>query len=148
MERQSKDYLCYCGLYCKLCTLITITPQKARELHENLERDGWENFGEFTYEGFKDFWNVLQSMSKLDKTSPLCRGGCGDPECKIRFCAKEKGVDVCAQCDEYPCDLVRDFDKQYHIIIKNNDRIREIGLDAWMREMDELAARGLTYRDL
>ncbi len=145
MERASKDYLCYCGLYCRQCSLLTVTPQTARKLYEIMKRDGWEFFGEYEFKGFKEFWDVLQAVSKLNETSPLCRGGCGDPECKIRICAKEKGVDVCALCDEYPCDLIRGFDKKYHVLIKNNDRIREIGLNAWLDEMDAFADNGKTF---
>ncbi len=148
MSRTSRDYLCYCGLNCRLCTIVTTIPQDATRLYETLVKSGVNQYGEEMYEGFKEFWAVLQKMSQLAETCSLCQGDCGDPDCKICFCAREKGVEVCALCDEYPCDLIREFDEKYRHITKNNDRIREIGLDAWLVEMDELAASGVTFSDL
>ncbi len=148
MERSSIDYLCYCGLYCRSCTLITKTPQTASKLRDILKADGWEGYGEYVYAGFGVFWDILQKMSNLAETSSLCRGGCGDPECKIRECAQGKGIDVCALCEQYPCELVSEFDKKYKVIRRNNDRIREIGLDAWFSEMDQRAEQGEVFQDM
>jgi hypothetical protein len=30
-----------------------------------------------------------------------------DKQCKARPCAREKGLESCAQCDEFPCEKVR-----------------------------------------
>jgi hypothetical protein len=30
-----------------------------------------------------------------------------DKQCKARPCAREKGLESCAQCDDFPCDKVR-----------------------------------------
>jgi hypothetical protein len=32
-------------------------------------------------------------------------------ECKIRACAKERGVVNCAACDDYSCDILAEFHK-------------------------------------
>lgn len=53
--RESKDYLCYCGLYCKMCSIINGLPQAARSLHQIMQEDGWEGFGSFMYPEFGDF---------------------------------------------------------------------------------------------
>ncbi len=148
MKRSSRDYLCYCGLNCKICTIVTTIPQDATRLRNTLVKNGMDVFGQEIYEGFSEFWDVLKKMSELAETCTLCQGTCGDPDCKIRVCAREKGVEVCALCDEYPCDLIREYDKKYHVLIRYNDRIREIGLDPWLAEMEELAARGITFFDL
>lgn len=29
-----------------------------------------------------------------------------DPECEIRQCALDRGVETCAECSEYPCDAL------------------------------------------
>ena len=34
---------------------------------------------------------------------PGCRNGGGDPDCPLRKCASERGLDGCWQCDEFPC---------------------------------------------
>jgi hypothetical protein len=38
-----------------------------------------------------------------------CRsdGKIADHECKARHCAREKGIESCAFCDEFPCDKMR-----------------------------------------
>ena len=146
--RESKDYLCYCGLYCKMCSIINGLPQAARSLHQIMQEDGWEGFGSFMYPEFGDFWKVLAELKEMDNTSPLCIGGCGNPACEIRICAQAKGLDICAFCDEYPCVKLRAFTDAYPFILKNNERIREIGISAWLVEQDELVARGVTHKSL
>ncbi len=147
-ERKPLDYLCYCGLYCKLCSAIAITPKLADSLKKSMQEDGWEHYGSYVYEEFKAFWEVLQKMSQVDKTSTLCRGDCGDPDCKIRICARSKQIDVCAFCDEFPCPVLEKFAGGYQVVLTNNYRIREVGLDKWLQEQEALVAKGLTHRDL
>ncbi|MCD4829437.1 MAG: DUF3795 domain-containing protein [Candidatus Cloacimonetes bacterium] len=143
----NKAYVCYCGLYCKLCPIIAAIPPQARALFATMEKSGYGEWGEYAHEGFKRFWTILQKLAKQDETCTLCQGECGNPECKIRVCARERGVLVCAFCDDYPCTLVDEFAKIYAEAPVNNDRIREIGLDAWIVEQEELVAQGRYYWD-
>ena len=144
---QPKNYVCYCGLYCKLCTIVGAIPKQARALHHTMKRSGWEMWGSQVHKEFDDFWKVLQNLAQLDETCPLCEGGCGDPTCQIRGCAQEKGVRVCAQCSEFPCPLTDELSKRYDEIAINNARIREVGLEAWIAEQEALAAAGRYYGD-
>lgn len=34
-------------------------------------------------------------------------------QCKIRNCCKERKIDWCSQCDEFPCSIRRRLDKNY-----------------------------------
>lgn len=147
-ERSSRDYLCYCGLYCKMCSIVATIPRKAGTLLEQLKGDGWEFFGKELYPDFPAFWDILGKMAVMDKTTRLCVGGCGDPNCGIRACAIAKGLQVCAQCEEFPCLRLRDFTRRYPFVLKNNERIREIGLEAWLAEQDDLVAQGVTNEQL
>jgi hypothetical protein len=113
-----------------------------------MQSDGWEYYGEEVYPEFQAFWKVLNDLGEMDQTSPLCIGGCGDPTCQIRVCAREKGLRVCAECTEFPCQLLTDFTRRYPFLVENGMRIREIGIDAWLAEQDELAARGITNKIL
>lgn len=148
MEKSSNDYLAYCGLYCKMCSLIATLPKQAGTLYDTMEEDGWEYYGAEVFPQFEDFWKVLKSLKEEDKTSPLCKGGCGDPDCAIRVCAKAKGYAVCAECAEFPCKVLSDFTRRYPFVLKNNERIREIGLEAWLEEQDELVEKGITNKIL
>ncbi len=147
-QRQPKDYLCYCGLYCKMCSMIAITPKHAGTLLESLKEDGWENFGPYVYQGFDKFWEILNALSRTDITTTLCRGDCGNPDCEIRICARTKHLDVCALCDDYPCDKLQELSGCYPFILQNNDRIKVIGLEKWLLEQEKLVAEGLNNRIL
>ena len=140
-----KDYLCYCGLYCRRCPIVGVVPPQARALFETMNRIGYAQWGEQAIDGFGRFWEILQQLAKQDETCPLCIGGCGNPGCEIRPCAQERGVEVCGLCDDYPCDKVNAFAEQYPELIDNNNRIREIGLDAWLLEQEELVRQGKFY---
>jgi len=93
---------------------------------------------------FPTFWKFLDSLVKMDCT---CRTGGGPPDCKIRICAKEKGVDACPLCAEYPCSLIESLAKHYVTVIQDGKRLRKIGLKAWVREQEVRAKRGVVYAD-
>lgn len=147
-QRKPIDYLCYCGLYCKMCSLIAIMPNEDRALLNTMKEDGWEVFGRYEYKGFETFWAILSKLSKTDTTSLLCRGGCGDPGCQIRKCARQKKLDVCAFCEEYPCSRLQELSNAYPFVLQNNDRIKEIGLEKWLVEQEHLVAKGINHRTL
>ncbi len=141
--------IAYCGLNCRLCNLTTILPEAATKLLRIMRDDGWEHYGSQLYPEFRDFWKVLGSLAQMKESCPLCKGGCGNPECSFRICAKSKGLEICAECDEYPCQPLREFySGHYAKLAGNNERIREIGLEAWLEEQQELVERGLSFRDL
>ncbi len=141
-------FVCYCGLYCGLCNIVAVVPKEAGILLQTLRGDGWENFGRFLYPEFPEFWNVLQKLSELDKTTAGCRGGCGNPECGIRLCAQDREIEVCALCKDYPCDLIKEFAKGYPFVHELNERIRLVGLEQWIIEQKERCAQGISFREL
>jgi len=131
-----------------MCSIVNGLPQAASTLHQIIQEDGWEGFGRYVYPEFAVFWKVLAALKETDKTSSLCIGGCGNPDCQIRIFAKAKGLDVCAFCDEYPCAKLKAFTDAYPFILKINERIREIGITAWLVEQDDLVAKGVTHKSL
>lgn len=53
-----------------------------------------------------------------------CRGGVrdGNPDCKVRPCAIQKGVNTCAECDEFACEkIVKQMDAIKPIAEKHRD---------------------------
>ncbi len=146
--KEPRDYLACCGLYCKMCSLVNGMPEAGRALHTIMKDEGWESFGSYVYPEFEAFWKVLTEISVFDEISPLCQGGCGNPDCQIRICAKEKGIAACGLCADFPCSLFDDFTQQYPFIIENGYRIREIGIEAWLTEQEELVTKGITNREL
>ena len=147
MDGEELRLIGYCGLYCGLCAHRNRIPQRARLLREALHEEGWDSWYKYndsikeTFPAFRDF---LEDLVKSDCT---CRTGGGSPDCKIRTCAKERGVDVCPLCPEYPCVLIEDLAEHYVTAIQDGKRLRRIGLKAWAREQEERARRGVVYAD-
>lgn len=85
-----------------------------------------------------------------DKNCPVERikcEGCGSDglfvlsgDCAIRKCAGGRGLGSCGLCPEFPCEALNEFLKADTRIRgearKNLQRIREVGIDKWLREAD------------
>ena len=83
------------------------------------------------------------------RSCPTCREtpengrGCIE-NCPVRSCYKGKGVDFCAECDEFPCEKAKNFFMNHHPIVaedweKGSVRIREIGIVAYFEERKEIS---------
>lgn len=142
------SYVTYCGLYCGLCAHRNRIPQKAKQLQKSLHEEGMDNWYQYIPEmknTFPTFWQFLQKLINLNCT---CRTGGGPPDCKIRQCAKQKGIEICTQCKEYPCKLIQNLAEHYPTIIQDGKRLQKIGLEKWVKEQDERVKRGVVYADI
>jgi len=82
----------YCGYSCHLCAARSDDPRIRQKLV-----DGWRKiFGHENYTAE----NVRCDGCRAD-------GRLADKQCKARPCAIERGVDSCAECDDFVCDRVR-----------------------------------------
>ena len=70
-----------------------------------------------------------------------CRGPLDlhwSPDCRMMLCAKEKGLQYCFQCQDFPCTSVNEFRSDgiphHERTIANSERMKEIGLEAWIAE--------------
>jgi hypothetical protein len=87
-----EEMLGYCGYNCHLCAARSDDPEVRQKLV-----DGWRKF--FGHENYTAE-NVRCDGCRAD-------GRLADKECKARPCAREKSVESCAYCDEFPCDKLR-----------------------------------------
>jgi hypothetical protein len=81
----------YCGYSCELCAARSDDPEVRQKLV-----DGWKNiFGHEQY-------------TAENVQCDGCRAGArhADTQCQARPCAEDKGVESCAQCDEFICEKV------------------------------------------
>jgi hypothetical protein len=138
----------YCGLYCKLCSIKSRTPSQAKVLFEDMQKNGWESYGEFVLENFKPFWEALGTLAHFDETCPDCRGGCGDPDCAIRKCAVERSIDICPFCEEYPCSKFDGLASVYPNLIPDGERMKEVGVEQWIAEQEQRCKAGFCYCDI
>ena len=109
--------------------------------------EGYEHWGA-ELPGFKAFWKFLAELGDPERSCPGCRQDGGPPFCTIRKCARERGLDLCLYCDEYPCKRVLGIAKGYPTLLADGQRIKEIGLEAWIEEQGARAETGFAYVDI
>lgn len=87
----------YCGLNCAECPAFTASVNNDDELRKK------------TAEEWKSDWNPNIKPEDINclgckNTKGVFFAWCF--ECEIRKCGKEKSVETCAHCDDYPCEKV------------------------------------------
>ena len=141
-------YVAYCGLYCELCAHRNRIPQQAKQLQKSLHEEGMDDWYQYIPEmknTFPTFWQFLKKLASLNCT---CRTGGGPPDCKIRQCAKQKDIEVCPECKEYPCTLIKTLAEHYPTLIQDGKRLQKLDLEKWVKEQKERAKRGVVYADI
>ena len=140
-----KEYMCYCGLYCMNCAVKAKVEPAAKILHNEMKKAGFEDIIHFIPDG-EGFWRFLKSVSE-EGACISCREGSGNPSCKARICATEKKIEICALCEEYPCEMFKEYFKAYPILKNDNVVFREKGMDEWLKMQNERSENGFTYND-
>lgn len=141
----------YCGCYCGLCTARARVPQHATQLKDTLHQIGmdfWYKLAPPKWKfipAIKEFPNFSKFLDELTKFDCTCRTGGGPVTCKIRLCARKKGISACPFCDDYPCAIIKNYTKVHPTTIEDGKRLKEIGLEAWVKEQEERAKHGFVY---
>ncbi len=140
------DQVAYCGLYCGLCAQRNRIPKRAEALRESMCKEAWDRWGH-DIPNFKEFWSFLNDLAESESRC-RCRGGeCGPPFCAIRKCARQKSVDVCPFCDDYPCDRIQGLAKGYVTMLADGERMKRLGIGAWIEEQEARRKTGFAYVD-
>jgi len=140
-----KKYNCYCGLYCENCAVKAKIGPASEILYKEMKNAGFEEIINFIPGGEK-FWPFLKDMAEKGLCIS-CQEGGGNPGCSVRKCAKEKGLEMCAFCDDYPCKEFDPFINNYPTLKSDNDLLREKGMESWLKLQEERRASGFTYTD-
>lgn len=125
MNEPDISLLGYCGLNCAECFGYKMTISEAakalrRELRAAKLKDAWKEIpflGE--YEPFK---KSLDGLAML-RCTKACRGGGGNPWCKIRKCCQKMGLDGCWACPDF--ETCNKLTVRY---VKNIKKIKKAGL--------------------
>jgi len=119
----SDDYVydTYCGLNCGACQTLMANEQgdkqwlEAAAKQRNVEPEDLRCYG-----------------CKTEVTAVYCTN------CRMRACAREKGLEFCSECPDYPCETLSSFRNDaaphHSTIFKNLERIKEIGPEEWLEE--------------
>lgn len=152
------DYVAPCSLLCYACPSLKNGPvsECAKRLHNY-----WEGYCEFRSEylpeenrsawhsEFNAFDNTLHFLGGAScpgcrNNPPSNKGGWGCLEgCVIPTCVKERGVDFCAECDEFPCQKAKNFFATHNWTGEDwengNRRIKEVGINAYFDEKKDVS---------
>lgn len=140
------DLITYCGAYAGSCARwfgYTEFRDLVAVLTEWVDAQGYQYWlphetQEFDYSEFR---KGLEFFSREDNwlvCHRCCKGGDGNPDCEIRKCCRERELELCFDCDEFPCaktgeDLAMvEQARQYEIL----------DTPEWLRLQIERADRG------
>jgi hypothetical protein len=135
-EEEKRRYVSFCGSYCRTCDWFT--GRIRRTFQTALEMVEEYGFGKWL-EGKVDTGNLKEAL-KILANMPIDSGCKADiaenPEndrCKIRQCCFRKGLDLCNECPEFPCDLLKSNPgvMKFHCI-ENLIKIKEKGIKYWI----------------
>ncbi|MGE0076449.1 MAG: DUF3795 domain-containing protein [Bacteroidales bacterium] len=138
-----KNYACYCGLYCENCAVKVNVEPAAKVLYNEMQKLGFEGIMSFFPDG-EQFWSFLKGMT-TNGVCISCKAGSGNPACKVRLCAKERNVEMCAFCESYPCEHLQDLLDGYPLLKSDNSILRDNGWEAWGKHQDERHAKGIGF---
>jgi len=123
----------YCGLYCGACEV----QDAYRRALEGGREAAWDDlpvrFSEYIPRG-----EVRCRGCKTDDVF----GGCA--MCRMRACARERGVGFCFECGDYPCAIVREKEAAVErfvgvmphaaAIVRDLADVERMGREAWFAE--------------
>ena len=115
-----KELLSPCGLYCGVCAIRIA------------DRDNNQRFKE-----------KLAPVYGLKPEDLHCQGCMSQDEnkifvycknCPVKTCVKEKEIEGCYQCDDFPCEHIENFPIPVgkKVIMRAIPQWRELGTEAWV----------------
>jgi len=132
-----------CGLDCSRCAdyasgeIQKLSVRLVELLNGYLRVAGEKEAIKPVFTGYPQFEEVLKSFAQAAYSG--CRGNnvlC-PIECVAGICTKEKGVDFCFQCGEFPCSKKIDTQIQERWL-NFNRRMKEIGVEEFYQEQSRL----------
>jgi len=135
-EEERKRYVSFCGSYCRTCNWfsgkIRRTFQSALHM---LEEYGFRKLleGKVDIENFKEGLRILANTSIDSGCKAEIAKNPEEDIYKIRQCCSGKGLDLCCECPEFPCDLLEsNLGVVKFRCIENLKEIKEKGIEHWI----------------
>ena len=103
------EVVAYCGLVCQGCPIYWATRESNDEKRRKMRVEialqiKKQGGGEYKPQDITDCDGCKMENGRL---FPPCK------ECKIRKCARQKGFENCAHCNEYACEKLEKFFTTY-----------------------------------
>ena len=93
---------------------------------------------------FNEFLKGVEYFSK-ENSGAYCQVPCkqgGGVACKHRPCARERGVEICYACNDFPCEHFSRTLETYPEKRKEYERFKKLGFKEWIRFHAERAEKG------
>jgi len=132
VTRMKTETLGYCGARCPKCFAYRKNVSEAakalrRELRAEKLKESWKEFPFLA--DYASFKKSLDGLAML-RCSKMCRGGGGNPWCKIRRCARKRELAGCWECGE-----AGECSKLLPAYRPNLEKIRQRGLAKFLSEL-------------
>ena len=135
-EEEKNRYVSFCGSYCRTCDWFTgkirRTFQSALDMVEEYGFGKWLE-GKVDIDNFKEALEILANTSIDSGCKADIAKKPEDDRCKIRQCCFQKGFDLCSECPDFPCNLLKSNPGviKFHCI-ENLMEIKEKGIKQWI----------------
>ncbi|MFX1456821.1 MAG: DUF3795 domain-containing protein [Promethearchaeota archaeon] len=126
MSELNQALLAPCGLYCGVCAIYIA------------HRDNNLKFKERLVNVYKPISNSIDDIKCNGCLSEeIVFGYC--QSCSIKSCVKEKNIDGCFQCDDWPCKFIDGFPIPVgkKVIMRAIPQWRELGTEQWVKREEE-----------
>lgn len=131
----------FCGIYCGNCDMgngsIVNTAKNLEKFAKDYEFEKWYQMipvGESEKFDFQEFKKGMKWFMKYS-LCPGCQMGGGPPECKVKICAKEKGFEICSECDLMnSCKKINWVEENYSKVRKTLNEIKKKGKEKWIEK--------------
>jgi hypothetical protein len=150
--KEAKKLIGYCGIYCGSCGMLRgrIYTKMAQEFLEVIKAASYPD--ELTINkksdkpdfDFNEFLKGLEYLSK-ENSGAYCQESCkqgGGVNCKYRVCAKVREIEICYECEDYPCEHFSSTFEKSPEKLKDYQRFKKLGLEGWIRFHAERAEKG------
>jgi predicted RNA-binding Zn-ribbon protein involved in translation (DUF1610 family) len=112
-----------CGLYCGVCAVLIAHRDDNMKFKERLT-------GVY---GLTDPEQISCKGCLSEERFILCES------CLIRDCVKEKGIEGCHECDDFPCEYIDQFPIEVgkRVIMRAVPYRREVGTEKWVEDEEK-----------
>jgi len=141
-----EDLMTYCGGFCGTCARsasYTAFRDAASLLAELADAHGFQywmpdGIKEFDYTGFRKGLDFFANLDSWLVCKSGCRGSDSGPPFCVRDCCKQHNVDLCFECEEFPCEKTTPFEG----IIERAQEYKILGRAGWLCHQVEKMNQG------
>jgi len=134
---EEKRYVSFCGVYCRDCDSFTGRRQALAQEALRAIDERKEEFEKLFTKEVRDLITQFLVV-RASWRCPGCRALLDDLTthiCRIRQCCSNKGLDLCSECKEFPCEMLLNYPPVRRLKgVESLKEIREKGLERWLNE--------------